>query len=424
MDEDSNEPANTMPRDDADPNALPLDEARRRILAALVPIDEHEQLSLLQANGRIAARRIVAPGDVPPFRASAMDGFAYRHADPGTRRRIVARSLAGHPGPDALAEGGCQRITTGARVPDEADTVVQQEDVALHDDTIVIKEVPVPGLNVRAAGSAGLVGDVLVEPGDRLGSATLAVMAAHGVDRVHATRRLRVGLLSTGDELRDPCEPLGPGQIHDANRILLAALLSGPLIELVDMGIVIDSPSELARRIARRTDIDLLITSGGVSVGDADHVREVLGADGEVNLWKIAMKPGRPLAFGHLHDGRVWFGLPGNPVSAAVTSLFLVLPALRVMAGGAAGDLPPARSAVLEQDVSKRPGRVEFQRGRIRRDDNAGLYVTSVGAQDSHVLRSLRLGDCLIALPASSAGAKAGDTVSIWRYEDFGSSPF
>jgi len=424
-----NEPSNDAshegePRDDADPNALPLGEARRRILAALRTIDEPDELPLLEAHGRIAARRITAPGDVPPFRASAMDGYAYRHADPGGHRDIVASSLAGHPGPDELTVGGCQRITTGARVPDQADTVVQQEDVTRLDGAITIEEHPVSGLNVREAGSAGKAGDVLVEPGERLGSASLAVLAAHGIDRVMAARRLRIGLLSTGDELREPSDALLPGQIHDANRVLLAALLRGPLVELFDLGIVIDTPEALVERIADASHLDLLITSGGVSVGDADHVRDVLGADGEIALWKIAIKPGRPLAFGRLHDGRVWFGLPGNPVSAAVTALLLVMPALQVMAGGTATPMPPTRSAVLLHAVSKRPGRVEYQRGRCHQASDGTLHVTSVGAQDSHVLRSLQRANCLIELPSESAGAHGGDTVAIWRYEDLGPSPF
>jgi len=414
----------SAPRDDSDPNALPLAEARRRILAALDTVDEIETLSLLEAHERIAHERITAPGAVPPFRASAMDGFAYRHDEGGERLRIAGESMAGHPGPDALAPGTCQRITTGARVPDEADTVVQQEDVQRDGAGIVIDEVPPIGANVRVAGSAGIEGEVLVEPGDRMGSATLAVLASHGIDRVTVTRRLRVGLLSTGDELCEPGEPVGRGQIHDANRVLLATLLRGPLVEPVDLGIVADTPEALVERLATASRLDVLVSSGGVSVGDADHVRDVLADSGTVTLWKIAMKPGRPLAFGRLRSGPVWFGLPGNPVSAAITSLMLVVPALTVMAGGTPGEPSLARVAVLDEPLTKRPGRVEFQRGRCHTDTNGTLHVSGIGAQDSHVLRSLQRANCLVELPASSPGAATGDTVTVLRFTDLGASPF
>jgi len=309
-------------------------------------------------------------------------------------------------------------------VPDQADTVVQQEDVHRDGATIRIDEAPPAGANVRDAGSAGIEGEVLVEPGDRMGSAALAVLASHGIDRVTVTRRLRVGLLSTGDELCEPGERAGRGQIHDANRVLLATLLRGALIEPVDLGIVADTPEALVERLATAERLDVLVSSGGVSVGDADHVRDVLAGSGTVTLWKIAMKPGRPLAFGRLRDGPVWFGLPGNPVSAAITSLMLVIPALTVMAGGLPGEPPPARLAVLDGPLTKRPGRVEFQRGRCHTDASGTLHVSGIGAQDSHVLRSLQRANCLVELPAPSSGAASGDTVTVLRFADLGASPF
>lgn len=405
--------------DDHDPNAIALDEARTRIVDALASVSGSERLPLGVARGRLLYRDLVAPMDVPPFRSSAMDGYAIRHADIGCPLRIVDRSLAGHPSGDTLEPGTCHRITTGARIADDADTVVQQENVSLLGDVATIDVPPTIGLHVREAGSDSRRGSILLEAATVLGAAALAMLAAHGVHEVDVRRRVRVGLLSTGDELREPDASLARGQIHDANRILLSALLESPDLDIVDLGIARDTQASLVEAIGRVAGLDAIVSTGGVSVGDADHVREVLGGAGRIDLWKIAMKPGRPLAFGFLTEGTAWFGLPGNPVSAAVTALLILRPALARLAGKSW--IPPRpRSATLTTTLRKLPGRMEFQRGVTETMSDGRFLVHTTGAQDSHVLRSLQLADCLIELPTESRGAAAGDEVAIYLLDELG----
>ncbi len=417
------------PRSDADPNAMSLPAAVARILSSLEAVLEEESVGLAEAPGRIAARDLAAEIDVPPFRASAMDGYAFRHSDVAVSNGplvVTGRSLAGHPGPDQLARGSCQRITTGARVPDQADTVVQQEDVSLHmtdrsraEDQILIETLPPSGEHVREVGSDTPAGTRLIEAGRLIRGADAAVCAAHGISTLRVKRKIRVGMLSTGDELTEPGDTLGVGQIHDANRVLLRSILARPTVELIDLGIVADTVEALASCIRSAPDLDILISSGGVSVGDADHVKDVLGADGQVQLWKIAMKPGRPLAFGHLHSGPAWFGLPGNPVSAAITALMVLEPAIARLTGHAYQS-PPRHTALLRTRISKRPGRMELQRGMLEQEFDGAWSVSSVGPQDSHRLQSLQRADCLIELPIESSGAAAGENVTVIRLADCG----
>ena len=433
------------PQDDSDPTALTIAEARARIDAAVPRIDDRERLPCAAASGRVLAVDVVSPMNVPRFRAAAMDGFAFRHADRERALAVVGRSLAGHPSGDRLARGECVRVTTGARVPDGADTVVQQENVACgaDEDTVRITQVPDAGLHVRAIGSDSRRGTTLLAAGTRLGAAALALLAAHGIVEIDVRRKLRVALFSTGDELVEPGGTLGAGQIHDANRALLAALLADPTVEIVDLGICADSPDALAATLERigggdggsldttgdkpdgRTGapIDLVVSSGGVSVGEADHVRAALERRGEIALWKIAVKPGRPLTFGSIDGHRMFFGLPGNPVSAAVTALLFVRPAIERMLGTNDTPLPPRCGRDWGTALAKRPGRVEYQRGRLSLDAEGHPVVTTTGLQDSHVLRSLQGADCLIELSLESSGAARGELVAVHPFAHFARAP-
>ena len=408
--------------DDGDPSALSVAEATARILSALEPLAGRERVAAREAFGRIVAADVAAPMDVPRFRASAMDGYALREADCGAPLRVVGRSLAGHPFEGPLPEGGCVRITTGARVPDEADTVVQQENVALEADVVRVTVKPGAGLHVRAIGSDSARGQVLVAGGTRLAAADLAVLAAHGASDVEVLRPLRLALFSTGDELVEPGGTLGPGQIHDANRALLRSLLEEPAVAVDDLGICGDTREALERAFAAAGSADVIVSSGGVSVGEADHVRAALESRGQLALWKIAMKPGRPLTFGSTADGQAFFGLPGNPVSAAITALMFVRPALDRLLGTRGRATPPL-SARLEGTLHKRPGRVEFQRGVLSTDEEGRAVVATTGLQDSHVLASLQRANCLIELPLASRGAAHGDLVSVHPFTAFARSP-
>lgn len=408
--------------DDHDPSSLSIAEARARILDALAPLEETERLAAREARGRVLAADVVAPMDVPSFRASAMDGYALRHAEHAAPLRIVGRSLAGHPHEGPLPAGACVRITTGARVPDDADTVVQQENAHVEDDLVRVTTPPEPGLHVRGIGSDSVRGRPLIAKGTWLAASELALLAAHGVTTLDVVRPLRVALFSTGDELVEPGAATGPGQIHDANRALLDALLAESGIAVDDLGICRDSAEALERTLDAAHGADVVVSSGGVSVGEADHVRAALAARGRVELWKIAMKPGRPLTFGRTTDGQAFFGLPGNPVSAAITALLFLRPALDRLRGLLDAPSPPL-AARLDGDLAKRPGRVEYQRGFVSVEADGSVVVRSTGAQDSHVLLSLQRANCLIELPLASSGARAGETVTVHPFSRYARSP-
>ncbi|MEM9604387.1 MAG: gephyrin-like molybdotransferase Glp [Pseudomonadota bacterium] len=404
-------------------NSLALVEARARIAEHIRPIDGHEQLALGDALGRVLAEDALAPLSVPQHRNSAMDGYAFRHADAATRGAttltLVGQSLAGHPHGQCVEPGGAVRIMTGAVVPDGLDTVVVQEVVdRLDGDRIRFDgQQTAAGDFVRGIGDDIQQGHCTVSEGTRLRAAELGVLASLGVSRVPVLRRPRVAVMSTGDELRSAGEPLDPGQIYDSNRTTLTALLRTHHAEPVDIGQVPDTPDDIHRALdeAARTS-DVILSSGGVSVGVADHMRDVLAREGTLAFWKIAVKPGRPLVFGRWKTAW-YFGLPGNPVSAMVTFDQLVRPALAQLAGEA--PRPPVRlRARVTGRLTKQPGRLEFQRGTLANADDGSLTVTSTGSQDSHVLTSLTAADCLICLPRESSGAESGEWVTVLPLRD------
>ena len=406
---------------DADPSSLLLDTALQRLLEAIEPLHTIETLALGNALGRTLADALYSPMHVPPFRASAMDGFAMRHRDVTNNPEmpVSGLSLAGHPAGDTLADGHCVRIMTGARVPDDADTVVQIENTVHETRRITVRELPRAGQHVRPAGSDTARGDLLAPAGTRLSAADIGVLASAGITDVSVRTALRIGILSTGDELRDSGAVLAAGEIHDANGPLLEAMLNQPGQSIRRLGICRDDPGALREQLSRSGDLDLLIASGGVSVGDADHVREVLAECGSMNFWKIAVKPGRPLTVGKLADGCHFFGLPGNPVSVVATSLLFVLPAIARMRGEVV-QKPWSLPAVLDTRLTKLPGRIEYQRGVMYQNEDGELHAGTTGLQDSHVLRSVQTANCLIELPLASDGAAEGERVRVIPFSQFG----
>jgi len=414
---------NSPPRADcdADINAITIEQAQELIQDRLIPFDENETLATVDAIGRVLSNDVYSPISVPGFRASAMDGYAIRTSDESVSLLISSTSLAGHPGPDRLPDGCCQRITTGARVPDDADAVVQQENTERSDDQITILKSAKPGLNIRLPGSDSKSGECLLQSGTLLQAAQLAVLAAHGIASIQVRRKLNIALFSTGDELNIPPSALATGQIYDANRPLLQALLTNPAIAVTDLGITKDSQAALTHTFEKAKFADIVISSGGVSVGDADHVRQVLEKIGSVDLWKIAMKPGRPLTFGFSNEDQAYFGLPGNPVSAALTTLLFVKPALRYVLGMEKKTYPPMYLP-LSCDLHKLPGRVEYQRAIMSEDSQGDWTVGTTGLQDSHVLTSLHKANCLVELAIGSIGAKTGDSVRVIPFTHFSNS--
>ncbi|MEQ8857833.1 MAG: molybdopterin molybdotransferase MoeA [Pseudomonadales bacterium] len=378
-------------------NRLDLDDALQAILEDTRPIIATERLAVTDALGRIAASSVLAPMDLPPFPASAMDGYAVRcgdlKGDPPYRVAITGTSSAGHPLAAAIDQG-CVRIFTGAVIPQGLDAVVIQEDCNRDGDAVIIRERVRDGDNVRPVGHDVRAGAQILAKGQRITPFDLGWLAACGVDRVDVYQRARIGIFSTGDELLDPGAAPGPGQIFDANRMTLRALLANLPVTVRDYGIAADRP-EAIRRLLQRADweCDLVITSGGVSVGESDWVKQVVEEIGHLDLWRLNLKPGKPVAYGRL--GRsAFFGLPGNPVSTIVTALLLVKPVIVRLCGGRSAD-PLVVTALLEGSLKHQPGREEFQRGSLE-DRDGTLTVRVTGDQSSNRLASFTAANCLI----------------------------
>ncbi len=396
---------------------LGVDEARRRVLAEVTAVRETESTALRAALGRVLARDVHSPIDVPAHTNSAMDGYAVAAADlPAAgpaELRVAGTAWAGRPFTGRLARGECVRIMTGAPLPAGTDTVVMQEQVEAENGRIRLQAGHRPGDHVRAAGEDLARGALAIESGRRLMPAELGLLASIGEAAVPVFRRLRVSFFSTGDELRSLGEPLGPGEIYDSNRYTLHGMLTRLGVEIRDLGVIGDE-RDAVRRAFRdaASGADAVITSGGVSVGEADFVKETLDELGTVNFWRIAMKPGRPLAFGHVGSA-AFFGLPGNPVSVMVTFYQFVQPALRCMAGEQGPYVAPSVRVRAAGRFRKRPGRTEYQRAVLEPGSDGELAVRSVGEQGSGILSSMSRANCFVVLPADSTGVEAGAIVEI-----------
>ncbi|MBS3746378.1 MAG: molybdopterin molybdotransferase MoeA [Wenzhouxiangellaceae bacterium] len=393
--------------------ALPLEQARERILERVEPVSGRHQVALRDALGRILAAPVSAAIDVPNYTNSAMDGYAVRAADvaeTGAQLHQVGESFAGHPFAGRVESGQCVRIMTGAVLPEGADSVVMQERTEVEGDRVRFAQACQPGANVRLAGEDVASGQMVFEAGHRIDSADLGVLASVGAAEVGVRALPRVAFFSTGDEIVPVGQPLAPGKIHDSNRHTLFGLLTELGVEVHDLGIVPDVPEALDAALQRASSFDAVMTTGGVSVGAADYVLEALEKAGSVGFWQVAMKPGRPLAFGNLGPA-LFFGLPGNPVSAMVTFIQLVRPALVKLAGASpAATLAfevPTRSA-----ISKKRGRREFQRGRLVMTEQ-GPVVEPFGHQGSGVLRSMSAADCFINLAPEESSIEAGANVRV-----------
>lgn len=392
---------------------IPLSEARARILAAakLLPA---EQVPITQGLGRVLAADVVARVTHPPAAVSAMDGWAVRTADigrfPVTLTRI-GEAPAGRPFVGTVGPGQAVRIFTGGALPDGADTVVVQEDADDHGDTVTLRDGGGPGRWVRPAGQDFSVGDVGVHAGRRLTVRDLALTASMNVPWLRVRRRPRVSILATGDEVVMPGDMLAPGQIVSSNSLALCALVRQLGGEPVDLGIAGDSADSLSTLVAAASGTDLLVTIGGASVGEHDLVRSVLGAAGlELDFWKIAMRPGKPLMFGQMH-GVPMIGLPGNPVSALVCAWLFLRPLLLAMQGLPADD--DLRDAILARDMGANDSRADFIRAKLSTDGDGRLVAEPFPKQDSGMLSRLAWADCLILRAPHAPPATAGDRVQV-----------
>jgi len=403
--------------------ALKLEDALARILTGIRPVDGVETLAIRSALGRVLAGDVVSTIDVPAHTNSAMDGYAFAGSaleESGeTRLSVVGVAAAGRPFAGEVTAGQCVRILTGAPMPVGTDSVVMQENVELHDDIAVLPAGQRTGQHVRQAGEDIAVGGVALTAGTLLRPAELGMLASLGISEVRVRRRPRVAFFSTGDELRHVGEPLEAGQIYDSNRYTIYGMLTRLGVEAIDMGVVRDDREAVERAFAdAAAGADAVVTSGGVSVGDADYVAEVLERAGTVGFWKVAMKPGRPLAFGRLGDA-LFFGLPGNPVSVMATFYQLVRPALQALAGLPDPGPPLAVTAVCQDALRTKPGRREFQRGVLSRTSDGRLVVRKAGRQGSGVLSSMSAANCFIVLPEDSGPVSAGDEVTVQPFAAF-----
>lgn len=409
--------------------SLSVLQARERMLQAVrgqAPL-EAESLPLMAALGRVLAEDVLAPHDVPPHDNAAMDGYAFAgaalRAGQSVRLRVAGRALAGHPHTAPVAAGDCVRIMTGAVMPAGADTVVPQELCTLEGDVVLLPAGVVrPGEHRRQRGEDLAQGRPALQAGCRLGPADLGLAASLGLPHLRVRRRLVVALFSSGDELRSPGERLEVGCLYDSNRFSLGAALTLLGCELLDLGRVPDDPQALDTVLDQAlTRADAVVTSGGVSVGDADHTRALLARRGAVEFWSVAMRPGRPFAFGPLHGPDVqarprWlFALPGNPVAALVSLEVLARDALLVLAG-ARPDEGGRATVRAGEALPKRAGRAEFPRIRLQRAADGQWEAWLAGAQGSAMLGSLREADGLALLAAEQPAVRAGEPVEIWAF--------
>ncbi|PSV31215.1 bifunctional molybdopterin-guanine dinucleotide biosynthesis adaptor protein MobB/molybdopterin molybdotransferase MoeA [Photobacterium sp. GB-72] len=409
--------AQTLSCSDINPaGMLSVTQGREKILEQIKPLHISESVSLHQALGQIVAQDILSPVNVPQHTNSAMDGYAIAGDDIGRDSyQVVGQVLAGHSYDEPLHHGEAVSIMTGAPIPQGADTVIMREQTTQKGDTVTFDKAMgniKAGQNVRQAGEDLALGQIAVAAGTTITAPELGMVASLGIDKIIINKPIRVAIFSTGDEVQQPGDAQKQNCIYDSNRYTLYALLTHLGCEVVDLGIIDDNEASLEKTLIQAsTKADLILSSGGVSVGDADYIKSVLEKLGRINFWRINMRPGRPLAFGTI--GNVpFFGLPGNPVAVIVAFLQFVEPAIRKQQG-IINWQPKTHQAIAIEKLRSRPGRTEYTRGISSFDANGRLVVKSTGSQGSGILRSMSEANCLIEIAPEQVNAEIGDKVTI-----------
>jgi molybdopterin molybdotransferase len=401
---------------------LTVDEAQAEIKKRIIPLNNFQTVILPNALGRTLAVPVISPINVPGYKNSAMDGYAVTGDDlpvSGSRElKVTGTAYAGNPFNGKIPAGECIRIMTGAKVPDGLDTVIEQEKVQLNGESIIIDDTNRAGQNVRHIGEDIAKDSVVLPAGTILGAAQMGVLASLGIASLQIRRRLRVAVFSSGDEIRSIGETLNGSQIYDSNRYTISSLLKNLGAEVIDLGVVADTEAGIRQTLENASfEADMIITSGGVSVGDADYIKQGLEAKGEMFFSKLHLKPGRPLTFGRINQA-VFFGLPGNPVAVMVTFMYFVRAAIKLLRGNHDNALPPFEVTCLS-DLRKVPGRTEIQRGILEQNAEYGLIVRSTGKQGSGVLSSMSTGNCFIYLPHHNGSVSIGDKVIVHAFNLF-----
>ncbi|AYF17301.1 TPA: molybdopterin molybdotransferase MoeA [Vibrio parahaemolyticus] len=397
------------------PGLMPIEEAMDKMLSRIKPIQTTLFLPLADALGFVLAEDVLSPIHVPPFDNSAMDGYAIRIQDleASTVLPMVGKSFAGQPFEGEWPTGTCVRIMTGAKIPEGCDAVIMQENTTVTEAGIQFNQTDVkPQNNIRPTGDDIKQGDIVLAKGARLTPRDIPMIASLGVSHVTVVRKPKVAFFSTGDELKPLGEPLEAGQIYDSNRYGIKPLIENFGCEAIDLGIIPDCPETLKATFEKaQTLADVVVTSGGVSVGEADYTKDILEQLGEIGFWKLAIKPGKPFAFGKLSTA--WFcGLPGNPVSAVLTMYVLVQPMLAKLAGHTEWKAPESIPATTKTAFKKAPGRTDYQRGIYTLEDGK-FVVETTGNQSSGAFRSMSLANCFVVLERERGRVEVGETVQI-----------
>ncbi len=401
-------------------NTISVDAAIDIIKKQIKPLINQQTVILPNALGKTLAEDIISPINVPVYQNSAMDGYAFNFqqlsADGNNILKNVGTSFAGTPYDGELSEGQCIRIMTGAKMPDNADTVIEQEKVSVKDNNVEINADIRNGQNVRNIGEDIAKDSVVLSAGQSLGAAQMGVLASLGLASLKIRRSLRVAVFSSGDEIRSIGEALQGSQIYDSNRYTINGMLKDLGVEVIDMGVIPDNRTAISNALIEgAAEADMVITSGGVSVGDADYIKQCLEESGRIHFSKLHLKPGRPLTFGEINNTH-FFGLPGNPVAVMVTFMYFVRPAIKRLMGQ--GDSPLFNLQVpCQTSLRKLPGRTEIQRGVLQQDPHLGLIVKTTGKQGSGVLSSMSKGNCFIYLDHDSGSVNAGDNVTVHPFK-------
>ncbi|MDP7593092.1 MAG: molybdopterin molybdotransferase MoeA [Litorilituus sp.] len=402
------------------PGLLPFECALENMLSQITPVTETLTLPIAKALNYVLAQDIASPLNVPNHDNSAMDGYAFalESLTQSNTLSLVGRSMAGAPYEGECKRGECIRIMTGAKMPSDCDSVEMQENVQAQENHITFLTEKQLGSHVRKTGEDIQRGQQVLTQGHQLSAIDIGILASLGVSNVQVYRKLTVALIATGDELKLPGQTLKSGDIYESNSFVLRAMLEKLHINVVDFGVIEDDFESIKAAFIRAdSQADAVISSGGVSVGDADYTKTVLDDLGEIGFWKIAMKPGKPFAFGKLPNS-VFFGLPGNPVSALVTFHQLAIVALTKMQN--AQELKRTNLQVkCVSDLKKSPGRMDFQRGVLTVNEQGESVVSSTGSQGSGILSSLARANCFIVLPAEQDKVNAGEIVSVQLFDQF-----